>query len=113
MKVFLFIVALLSMLVFGPLTILAQIVRKTFLFKKGSLSDYFYSLAIGLDQLGGSIIYGLEDWKISSVAYYDAKVDKKNIWFMYFINFLFQDKNHCKNSYQHEFNELKVKPIRN
>jgi len=111
MKVLIFILALISILITGPVVFFFQLFRKKYY--KESLSEYIYSLSIGIDQLGGTIIYGLEDWKISSVAYYDAKYCNKNIWFMNFINFLFQDKEHCKKSYKHEFNELKIEPIRN
>lgn len=105
----LFILGVIGIVLFGTFVFLVQIVRKPF--KNESLKKYFLALAIGLDQLGGSIIYGLEDWCISSVAYYDAE-HGKNVWFMNLINFLFNDKEHCKKSYENEFKKLGVKPIR-
>nr|WP_129502091.1 hypothetical protein [Malaciobacter halophilus] len=105
----LFILGVVGIILLGTVVFLVQIVRKPL--RKESLKKYFLALAIGLDQLGGSIIYGLEDWCISSVAYFDAE-NGKNIWFMKLINFLFNDKEHCKNSFENEFKKLGVKPIR-
>ncbi len=102
MRKFLFLILVTFLLLFlGTIAFIGQIVRKAI--RKESLEDYFYSLIIGLDQLGGTILYGLEDWCISSIAYYDSQKGK-NIYLEKFINFLFKDKEHCKNSY---FTELK------
>lgn len=88
---------------------LVQVPRK--IFRKESLEDYFYSLAIGEDQRGGSYLYGTEDFTISSYTYYlHTKGNKYATWFMKFIDFfasLLGDKEHCKNSFSKEFEELK------
>ncbi len=102
MKEFLFLMLVFALvLVLGTIAFIGQVIRKTI--RKESLKKYFYSLIIGLDQIGGTLLYGLEDWCISSIAYYDYSKGK-NKWFMHFINFLAQDKEHCKKSY---FTELK------
>lgn len=106
----LFLIAIVAFIILGPIAFFLQVIRK--LFRKESLSDYFHALACGIDQLGGSIVYSLEDWKISSIAYYDAYYLNKNVWFMNLINSLFLDKEHCKNSYLNEFKQLKTKPER-
>lgn len=99
MKSLLLILSITLVLILTPIVFSIQLIRKSF--RKESLPEYFHVLAIGLDQLGGSIIYGYEDWCISSIAYYDASRGK-NIWFMKFINLLFQDPEHCKKSYEGE-----------
>lgn len=66
------------------------------------LKDYFYTIAIGLDQLGGSILYNEEDWTVSSYTYYlCARGNKYCCYFMKFIDWFFGE-GHCENSF---FNE--------
>lgn len=109
MKSFLlFFLALLLIVVFGPIVLVLQFARKAY--RRESLSKYLYTLAISLDQLGGSLLYGEEDWTISSIAYYNAFYKQKHVWFMHFINFLFQDKLHCQNSFEVEHLELNSFP---
>ncbi len=92
------------------LIILIQSIRKAI--KKESISQYLFSILLGVDQLGGSIIYGLEDWTISSVAHFDAK-NNHNKWFERFINTLFfWEKEHCKNSFEKEYTVLGYLPNR-
>ena len=107
---FLFLLGVLGIISLGSLVFIIQLVRKPL--RGESVKDYFYTLAIGLDQLGGSLIYGLEDWTISSVAYYDATTYKRNIWFMNLINFLFNDKQHCMKSYYKESEILGTIPTK-
>jgi len=73
------------------------------------LSRYLWTISIGLDQLGGSILYNEEDWTVSSYTYYLCEYKHEFCWFMKFINFLF-GKDHCKNSYEWEKDENK-KPL--
>ncbi len=108
MKEFLFLMLVFVLvLVLGTIAFIGQVIRKTI--RKESLKKYFYSLIIGLDQIGGTLLYGLEDWCISSIAYYDF-TKNRNRWFMNFINFLAQDKDHCKKSYQTELKERGFTP---
>jgi hypothetical protein len=72
-----------------------------------SLSDYFHVITLGFDQAGGSILYGQEDWTVSSWTYHLAMcgdADAKE--FMIFIDGLF-GKDHCKNSFYKEAEKLK------
>ena len=64
---------------------------------------YFFAIAIGLDQLGGSILYCQPDWTVSSWTYYLStyKKSKHARYFMYLIDFLF-GKDHCKRSFEWE-----------
>ena len=74
-----------------------------FIYRK-NLADYFYTIAIGLDQLGGSILYNEEDWTVSSWTYYLCQQDNKYAcWFMKFIDFIFGEK-HCKRAFNNEIN---------
>lgn len=100
----LFLVALVLIVVLGPIAIIFQFFRK--MYRKESISKYLHTIAVSLDQLGAAIIYGEEDWCVSSIAYYDVKYENKNAWFMHLINFLFWDKEHCKVSFETEYKEL-------
>ncbi len=88
----------------APLALSGQIIRHIIMRKP--LGNLWWSTAIGLDQLGGSILYGEPDWTISSRTWWLA--DRGNRWargFMRIIN-LFFGKNHCQNSYRNEFNNV-------
>ena len=89
------IIGIVLIVVFSPIVLFFQILRKVFFFKEESVGKYIHTVAISLDQLGAALIYGEEDWCVSSLAYYDYKYENKNKWFMHFINFLFNDKEHC------------------
>ena len=71
---------------------------------KDRLSRYFYNIAIGLDQLGGCLLYNQVDWTISSWTYIQSQKHKEHYYFMRFIDFFF-GKDHCYNSF---LNETKV-----
>jgi len=100
----LMLIAALIMLVLGLPLLLGQAVR--YLIMRKPLSDLWWATAIGLDQLGGSILYGEPDWTVSSRTYWLArkgkgKVNRYAFYFEQFINFFF-GKNHCENSYKTE-----------
>ena len=107
---FLFLFALVLIVVLSPIVLFFQVLRKVFFFNEESVGKYIHTVAISLDQLGAALIYGVEDWCVSSLAYYDYKYENKNKWFMHFINFLFNDKEHCKVSFETEYAELKRLP---
>lgn len=77
------------------------------LFSYEYLHTYLKTVALGLDQLGGAILYNQEDWTVSSYTYYLARVNKmqgRYYLFMRFIN-LFFGKDHCFKSYEWEVNK--------
>lgn len=77
--------------------IVLNVIRKAY--RRESIHDYFFIIAIGFDQAGGSILYGQEDWTVSSWTYILFRRGNKSAkWFMIFINFIF-GKNHCEKSY--------------
>lgn len=108
LNLLLLLAALLGITLFGPIILMLQVGRK--IYRKESVSSYFIGVAVSIDQLGGTIIYGEEDWTISSLAYYQASYKDRNKWFMHFINFLFRDKLHCKKSFEDEYEVLKNFP---
>jgi len=75
------------------------------------LHVYFKTIAITLDQVGASIIYGVEDWTISSYTHLLAEYEDCYLArsFELFINMLaiVFEKDHCKTSYERERLELK------
>ena len=96
----LMLLAALIIMMLGVPLLLGQAVRHLAMCKP--LSDLWWTTAIGLDQLGGSILYGEPDWTVSSRTYWlTRKGNRHAFYFEQFINFFF-GKDHCKNSYQHE-----------
>lgn len=78
-------------------------------------SDYLHLVALGLDRLGAVLLYKKLGWTVSSLTYFryikrEQRENKKALYFyfMQFINFLFFDKEHCKNSYLWEINHRKT-----
>ncbi len=67
--------------------------------------DYLLNVAIGIDQLGGSIIYNEQDYTISSYTFYLCRFYKKFCLFERFINFFF-GKGHCERSFIDEQKEI-------
>lgn len=75
-----------------------------------SLSDYFHVIALGFDQAGGSILYGQEDWTVSSWTYNLHRMGNRNAtWFMRVIDFLFGVE-HCEDSFYNEAQKMNFKP---
>ena len=100
----LMIVALVLVIVFFLPSLLLQTLRHLVMNK--SLGDLWFAVAIGLDQLGGSIIYLEPDWTVSSRTYYlRTKGNIYAAWSERFINFFF-GKDHCESSYNNEFGTL-------
>lgn len=78
--------------------IIANVIRKAYQ-RRDSIRDYFFTIAVGFDQAGGSILYGQEDWTVSSWTYVLAYRENKEAQrFMKIIDFIF-GKNHCEKSY--------------
>ena len=77
------------------------------LINRKSISDYFLTCAIGLDQLMGSIFYNEPDWTISGYTYHLClSGNKKACYFKKFIDFLF-GKGHCEKTFFHEVEQFK------
>lgn len=77
--------------------IVLNVIRKAY--RRESIHDYFFIIAIGFDQAGGSILYGQEDWTVSSWTYVlSYRGNKEAQRFMKIINFIFGE-NHCEKSY--------------
>ena len=73
---------------------------------------YWMSVAVGLDQVGGSLLYGTEDWTVSSWTYYECSNRGKYCFFMKFIDWIFGD-GHCKRSYEKESKEGRYEQLCN
>ena len=106
-----FLLYLASVVVFNLISILGLFVQiPRHLILRKPLSKYFYNLAIGEDQRGGSYLYGTEDYTISSYTYYLSKKNKYARYFKNFIDFfaylLAGQKEHCKKSFEKEYKEL-------
>ena len=86
--------------------LIGQTVR--FFIIRKPLTYLWWVTAIGLDQLGGSILYNKPDWTISSRTYWlRSQGNQYAAWFERFIN-LFFGKNHCENSYKTEIKGEKI-----
>lgn len=96
-----FLLMLLAIIVMALVTlplIVINLMRK--LYCGENIQSYFHTIAIGFDQAGGSILYGQEDWTVSSWTYwlFVAKGNRYAYRFMQFID-LFFGKDHCEKSY--------------
>lgn len=95
-----FLLMLIALIVITIVTlpvIVLNVIRKVY--RRESIHDYFFIIAIGFDQAGGSILYGQEDWTVSSWTYVLAyRGNKEAQRFMKIINFIFGE-NHCEKSY--------------
>lgn len=95
-----FLLMLIALIVITIVTlpvIIGNTIRKVY--RRESIHDYFFTIAIGFDQAGGSILYGQEDWTVSSWTYVLAyRGNKEAQRFMKIINFIFGE-NHCEKSY--------------
>ena len=92
----------LTVLLIIPATI-GQIIRH--LFTARSLSDLWWDIAIGLDQLGGAVLYGEPDWTVSSRTYWlRSRGNRYAAMFERVIDLLF-GSGHCKQTYENEFGE--------
>jgi len=98
--------------ILGTVVVLLQIPRHIIL-KKLNIKEYFQSVILGLDSLAGSVIYGKRGiyFYVSSIAYYDAIICDKNLWFMKLIDTIFFfEKEHCKNSFLKEAKRFNLVP---
>lgn len=94
---FLMLIALIVITIVTLPVIVLNVIRKVY--RRESIHDYFFIIAIGFDQAGGSILYGQEDWTVSSWTYVLAYRENKEAQrFMKIINFIFGE-NHCEKSY--------------
>lgn len=102
-----FILMILAMVLVSVLALpvlILNIARK--IFRKEELKKYFLSVAVGFDQVGGSILYGQEDWTVSSWTYrLEMKGNREAGYFRKFIDFFFGYE-HCENSFIKEAQEL-------
>jgi len=100
-SIFLLIIAIILFVLISPIAFTVNILRK--LSNTKELSNYLFTIAIGIDQLGGSILYTQPDWTVSSWTYIQSKNHKEHYYFIFMklIDFFF-GKDHCKKSYEHE-----------
>lgn len=69
---------------------------------RNRLSEYLYDVAISIDELGGTLLYGVKDKTVSYMTgKYMLEGYKTAILFGGFIDLLF-GKNHCINEYYEE-----------
>lgn len=109
-----FILMLIAIVLIAMLSIPALVlntIRK--IYRRESLKHYFKMVSFGFDQVGGSILFAQEDWMVSSWVYYlwrDSNGSNKAAYcFMIFINTIFMDANHCKDSFNDEAKRLNFK----
>jgi len=81
--------------------VLGQIIRH--LITDRALPDLWWDIAIGLDQLGGAVLYGEPDWTVSSRTFYlRSRGNRYAAMFERLINAFF-GKDHCEIAYDNEF----------
>jgi len=110
-ELLLFTIALIGVIFIAPIVFIVKLFYK---FLTGQdIASYLHTISIGLDQLGGSVLYEQEDWTISSYTYFlCTQGNKLACKFEKFINF-FAGKEHCKHSFykeKHDFEkEIKLR----
>lgn len=94
-------IAILLALIIIPISFIYNIIVKK------DKAKYIFNIAIGIDQLGGSVIYNQPDWTVSSWTYYKAEIQLSNIhkYFMRVID-LFFGKRHCFYAYNNEVSQI-------
>lgn len=101
----LLIIAAAFFVLIAPIAFILQTLRFAILRK--DVEQFFFNVAIGIDQVGGSIIYNEQDWTVSScTGFHAARGNKYAQRFEKVINFLF-GKNHCYNAFLWESNKNK------
>jgi len=99
-NLFLVFIAAIIVAVTAPLVIPYKLI----IAKRSAISrkEYLFNLAIGLDQFGGSYLYGKPDWTVSSYTHYlSINGSYSATKFQAVIDFVFGE-NHCRNSYRNE-----------
>ena len=112
MKFILMLIAMVSVAVLSVPALMLNTLRK--LYRREKLKEYFHIVALGFDQAGGSILYGQEDWTVSSWTFYlwrkSEGMNQSAYYFMRFINTLFLDQKHCEDSFYNEAQKQNFKP---
>ena len=105
MNFMLMIIAMIIIAIASIPLIILNTIRK--IYRRESIVNYYRTVAVGFDQVGGSILYGQEDWTVSSWTY-KLHINKNTeaTHFMYLIDLIFGE-NHCQNSYIKEKGELR------
>ncbi len=100
--------AIFLLIVASPIAIFFGLIRE-----RKNIYMYFKKIAITLDQVGGAVLYGTEDWTISSYTHLLARYGQhfEAVIFEKVIDFFalpFQKK-HCWSAYEKERIELRKK----
>lgn len=101
-SIFFVLIAFILLIILGPIAFIANLI-----FRKNK-ADYLFNIAIGIDQLGGSILYNQPDWTVSGWTYHQFnKTGHLEYYiFMRLIDFFF-GKDHCKEAYYNELSLFK------
>ena len=97
-QAWLLLIAIILFLPIAPIVFVINVIRWI-------RKDYLLNVAIGIDQLGGSILYNEQDWTISSYTCFLCKTERRFCRFEKFINFFF-GKGHCERSFIDEKKEI-------
>ena len=96
---FLFLLAYCLVIVLTPFVFMCNIIYKYI--HQHPIREYVETSAIGFDQAGGAVMYGKENYTISSYTHYLCGYKGAKCWFERFINFFF-GQDHCKKSFEWE-----------
>ena len=115
MKTILLLIAIMLMglaaMTLGPVVFISALMRE--LAEKKPLAPYCKVVAVGIDQMLGSVMYKTEDWTISSYTHWLASKGQMGaVIFENVIDFFaypFQ-RNHCESAYKMELEELGLNP---
>jgi hypothetical protein len=107
-NLFLLVLAICAAILLIPVALIRNVIYK--IWQVEELNNYIFSLAHGIDILGGSAIFGTTYRTISGVVGKKAEQERKAghissyIYpFEDFINWLFRDPTHCVDTYIREY----------
>ena len=98
------ILGVISITIFGAIAFIVRLYMNRDTHRK-----YLYDVAIGIDELGGTLIYGTKDRTVSHMTgYFYLQGNILAITFAAFIDLLF-GKNHCVNVYLEDIESEKCR----
>lgn len=100
--------AIVLTVILSPVVFLFQLIRHAY---RRGLRRYLWSVAVGIDQVGGSVLYGKINWTVSGYTWHLAKKGNRYAeMFARFIDFIF-GKGHCKEAWRWDLDYNALKEI--
>lgn len=86
-----------ALILFIPIFIVGHLIH---LLKGEPMKSYAFNIAYHLDEAGGAMLFNSDDHTISAMVY-----EKKIMWVVVLIDWIFRDPHHCFTAWEKEFKE--------